>query len=113
MSEELIEFNVPGSPRDISAAIEQLATGQGSLNAIVVPWESDNATLSMAVTSARADGWAIDHTDLGTILLTNLGNDTTRVSFSPREPNHADRKRLTALFDGFARQLQTKLQTTT
>jgi hypothetical protein len=66
--------------------------------------------LSMAVTSARIDGWAIEHIDLGTIRLTGLGNDATRVSFTPREPDHADKKKLTALFEGFARQLQTKLQ---
>jgi hypothetical protein len=112
MSEELIEFTVSGSPRDVSAAIEQLAIGSGSLHAIVVPWESDNVTLSMAVTSARIDGWAIEHIDLGTIRLTNLGNDATRVSFAPRDPDHADKKRLVTLFESFARQLQTKLQAT-
>ena len=90
MSEELIEFTVSGSPRDVSAAIEQLAIGSGSLHAIVVPWESDNVTLSMAVTSARIDGWA----------------------FAPRDPDHADKKRLVTLFESFARQLQTKLQAT-
>jgi hypothetical protein len=110
MSQELIEFTVSGSPRSVSSAIEQYATGQGSLHAIVVPWESDEVTLSMAVTSANIDGWAIEHTDLGTIRLTGLGNEMTRVAFAPREPNHADRKKLAALFDGFARQIQTKLQ---
>lgn len=110
MSEELIEFTVAGSPSALSTAIEQYATGQGSLHAIVVPWESDEVTLSMAVTSARADGWAIEHIDLGTIRLTGLGNDLTRVTFAPREPKHADKKQLAALFDGFVRQLQTKLK---
>ena len=42
MSEEIIEFTVTGSPRIISRAIEQYATGHGSLHAIVVPWESDD-----------------------------------------------------------------------
>ncbi|MBZ5659980.1 MAG: hypothetical protein LAO08_06185 [Acidobacteriia bacterium] len=112
MSEELIEFTVSGSPRVVSGAIEQFAIGLGSLHAIVVPWESDNVTLSMAVTSARIDGWAIEHIDLGTIRLTGLENDATRVSFAPRDPDHADKKKLTALFEGFARQLKTKLQTT-
>ena len=110
MREEIIEFTVTGSPRVVSSAIEQYTTGHGSLHVIVVPWESDDVTLSMAVTSATADGWAIEHTDLGTIRLTGLGNDLTRVTFAAREPNHADKKRLLALFDGFVRQVQSSLQ---
>jgi len=110
MSQELIEFTVSGSPRVLSSAIEQYAIGHGSLHVIVVPWESDEVTLSMAVTSANIDGWAIEHIDLGTIRLTGLGNEMTRVAFAAREPDHADRKKLAALFDGFARQIQTKLQ---
>jgi hypothetical protein len=112
MSEEIIEFTVAGSPREISRAIEEHAATHGSLNAIVVPWESDSVTLSMAVTSAKADGWAIEHTNLGTVKLTNIGNDTTRVAFAPAEPDHAEKKRLVALFEGFARQVQTRLQHT-
>lgn len=111
MSEEIIEFTVSGSPRVISRAIEEYASGHGSLHAIVVPWESDDVTLSMAVTSAKADGWAIEHTNLGTVRLTNLGDDSTRVAFTPAEPDHAEKKRLVALFDGFARQVQNRLQT--
>jgi hypothetical protein len=111
MSEEIIEFTVSGSPRVISRAIEEYAAGHGSLHAIVVPWESDDVTLSMAVTSAKADGWAIEHTNLGTVRLTNLGDDSTRVAFTPAEPDHAEKKRLVALFDGFARQVQNRLQT--
>jgi hypothetical protein len=110
MNQEIFEFTAAGSPGVVSRAIEQYATGQGSLHAIVVPWESDKVTLSMAVTSARADGWAVEHTDLGTIRLTDLGNDLTRVAFAAREPDHADKKKLAALFDGFARQIQTRLQ---
>ena len=110
MSTEIIEFTVTGSPRDVSSAIEQFAIGQGSLHAIVVPWESDAENLNMAVTSSRADGWAIEHIDLGTVRLTSLGNDVTRVAFSGKEPNHADKKSLTALFDGFARQVQSRFK---
>jgi len=110
MREEIIEFTVSGSPRDISGAIEQCATGQGSLSAIVVPWESDSVTLSMAVTSSKGDGWAIEHTNLGTIKLTDLGNDLTRVAIAAHEPDHAEKKKLAALFDGFARQIQNRLQ---
>ena len=110
MSEEITEFTVTGSPRVIARAIEEYAAGHGSLHAIVVPWESDDVTLSMAVTSAKADGWAIEHTNLGTIRLTGLGNDVTRVAFAAHEPDHAEKKKLVALFDGFARQVQTRLQ---
>jgi hypothetical protein len=110
MGEEIIEFTVPGSPRVVSHAIEQYATGHGSLTAIIVPWESDDLTLNMAVTSANADGWAIEHTNLGTIRLTELTNDLTRVTFAAHELNHAEKKKMAALFDGFARQVQTRLQ---
>ncbi len=109
MTEEIIEFTVTGSPRVVSRAIEQYATGHGSLHAIVVPWESDDVTLSMAVTSAKGDGWAIEHTNLGTIRLTGLENDLTRVAFAPREPDHAEKQKLAALFDGFARQIQSSI----
>src|SRR3984893_19390013 len=104
MSEEIIEFTVSGSPRILSRAIEEFAAVHGSLHAIVVPWESDKVTLSMAVTSAKADGWAIEHTNLGTIRLTDLGNELTRVAIAAREADHMEKQKLAALFDGFARQ---------
>jgi hypothetical protein len=105
-----MEFTATGSPRVVSSAIEQCAAGQGSLNAIVVPWESDRVTLSMAVTAAKGEGWAIEHTDLGTIRLTDLGNDSTRVAIAAHEPNDVEKQKLRALFDRFAQQLQRKLQ---
>jgi hypothetical protein len=111
MQVEIIEFTTSGSPRDVSSAIEQYATGHGSLNAIVVPWESDRVTLSMAVTSVKGEGWAIEHTNLGTIRLTDLGNDMTRVAIASHEPDHAEKQKMSALFDGFARQIQSRLQT--
>ena len=110
MQEEIIEFTTIGSPRVVSSAIEQYATGHGSLNAIVVPWESDRVTLSMAVTSVKGEGWAIEHTNLGTIRLTDLGNDKTRVAVASHEPDHLEKQKMVALFDGFARQIQSKLQ---
>jgi hypothetical protein len=110
MTKEILEFTATGPPRVVSQAIEQYATGRGSLNAIVVPWESDRVTLSMAVTSAKGEGWAIEHTNLGTIRLTDLGNDLTRVTIAAHEPAHAENQKLTALFDGFARQLQSRFQ---
>jgi hypothetical protein len=108
----VIEFTANGSPMDLSRAIEQYATGQGSLNAIVVPWESDRATLSMAVTAQKVDGWAIEHTDLGTIKLSDLGNNLTHVAILPREADQADKPRLAALFSGFAQKVQSKFQAT-
>jgi len=105
-----MEFTATGSPPVVSRAIEQYATGQGSLTAIVVPWESDRVTLSMAVTAAKGDGWAIEHTNLGTIRLTDLGNDLTRVAVAAHEPDHPERQKLASLFDRFARQLQSKFE---
>lgn len=112
MNQEIHEFTVTGSPRAVSRVIEGYATGQGSLNAIVVPWESEGATLSMAVTSVKGEGWAIEHTNLGTIRLTDLGNDMTLVAIASYEPDHAEKQKLMALFDGFAHQLQSRLQVT-
>jgi hypothetical protein len=90
MTKEILEFTAIGDPRVVSQAIEKYTTGRGSLNAIVVPWESDRVTLSMAVTSAKGEGWAIEHTNLGTIRLTDLGNDLTRVTIAAHEPDHAE-----------------------
>jgi hypothetical protein len=110
MNPEIIEFTVHGSPRALAPAIEQHAAGMGSLQAIVVPWESDNATVSIAVTSAKGEGWAIEHTNLGTVKLTDIGNNTTRISIMSHQPEHTEGRGMLALFDGFARQIQSKLQ---
>lgn len=110
MDEQVLEFTTSGSPLSLSRSIEQYATGQGSLNAIVVPWESDRVTLSIAVTSAKGDGWAIEHANLGTIRLTDLGNGLTRVAIVAHELRHAEKPKLAALFHGFARQVQSKFQ---
>lgn len=112
MDEQVLEFTADGSPKDLSRAIEQYAVGQGNLNAIVVPWESECATLSMAVTSQRIDGWAIEHTNLGTIELSDLGNRLTRVAVVAHAAGHADKPKLAALFSGFARGVQARFQTT-
>jgi len=106
----MMEFTATRSPRVVSSAIEQYATGQGSLNAIVLPWESDRVTLSMAVTAVKGEGWAIEHTNLGTIRLTDLGNDLTRVAIAAHEPDHVEKQKLAALFDRFAHQIQSQLQ---
>src|SRR5712692_5906037 len=109
-NDEMIEFTAARSPRAVSQAIEEYARGQGHVCALVVPWESDRLTLSMAVTSAKGEGWAIEHTNLGTIRLTDLGNDLTRVTVEAHEPDHAENQKLAALFDGFARQIKSKFQ---
>ena len=100
------EFVTKGTARVLARAIERWAQAQGPITAIVVPWEGTATTMSMAVTSVRADGWAIEHTNLGTILLTDLGNGTTAVALTADELDLADKDRLLALFDRFAHQLQ-------
>jgi hypothetical protein len=110
MDEQVLEFTANGSPSDLSRAIEQYATGQGSLSAIVVPWESDPVTLSMAVTAQKIDGWAIEHTNLGTIKLSDLGNQLTRVAIVSHAAERADQPKLATLFSGFAQKVQSKFQ---
>jgi hypothetical protein len=104
------EFLTSGSAATVSRAIEEFARGQGHVSAIVVPWESDAARLNMAVTSVKSDGWAIEHTNLGTITLTDLGTGATRVAVAAHEPDHADKTQLTALFDRFVLQLQRRFE---
>jgi len=101
----MTEFVARGTPKSLSREIEAFARGRGSVSAIEVPWESDATTIRLAVTSVRADGWAIEHTNLGTIALTDLG-DGTRVAISAQAPDHAEAARLMAVFERFAEQLQ-------
>jgi hypothetical protein len=109
MSEKLFEFMTTGAPRTVSGAIEQLAIGLGSLTAIVVPWESDSTTLVMAVASTQGEGWALEHTNLGSVRLTDLGNDTTRVEILADFYNHAEQQRLAKLFSRFSSEIQSRL----
>jgi len=102
----MIEFVAAGTPRLVSQAIEQYATGQGHISAIVVPWESGDAGLSMAVTAVKSDGWAIEHINLGTITLTDLGHDSTRVAIVGHASDHSDNQQLASVFDRFAVQVQ-------
>ena len=110
MPQEILHFTVSAPPSVVSRTIEQYAAGQGRLNALVVPWESDPVTLSMAVTAVKSDGWAIEHTNLGTIRLTDLGNDLTLVDVVAHEPNHAEKQKLVMLFDAFARNIESMLK---
>jgi hypothetical protein len=112
MSEKLFEFVTPGSPRAVSGTIEQLATGVGSLSAIVVPWESNRTTLSIAVASTQGEGHALVHTNLGTVRLTDLGNEHTKVEVLADCLHHAEEQRLAKLFARFSSQIQSQLQVT-
>jgi len=132
-----VDFVAAGSPRVVSRAIEACADEQRLVSALVVPWQSTRDVLSIAVTSARVDGWAIEHTNLGTVRLTDLGNERTRVevfaddsstlrepqgrpdpstsSGSPRaasrgELNRPDEEKLTRLFEEFARQIRKRFE---
>jgi hypothetical protein len=111
MNEPII-FTATGSPQVVSRAIEEYARGQGNVSAIVVPWESDATTLSMAVTAVKSDGWAIEHTNLGTIRLVGAGPDQTKVAIAAEPPDHPDQQKLAAIFERFVRQVQTKFHVT-
>lgn len=103
---EIIRFTVSGSPQTVSRAIEEYARGAGHVTAIVVPWESDASALSMAVTAVKSDGWAIEHTNLGTIRLIDAGREQTEVAIAAEPPDHPEQQKLVALFDRFVRQVQ-------
>lgn len=108
-----VEFVVAGSPRTVSRAIEEYAIEQRMVSALVVPWESDDETLSMSVTSARIDGWAIEHNNLGTIRLTDAGNGQTRVALAPADSarfEHQTPDSPGRLFDNFARLIQRRFR---
>ena len=104
-----VQFVAAGSPRVVSRAIEEFARSQGHVTAIVVPWESDDTTLSMAVTAVKSDGWAIEHTNLGTIRLVDAGQDRTDVAIAAEMPDHPEPQSLAAVFDRFVRQVQSRL----
>jgi hypothetical protein len=105
-----LQFQVQASPKVIAERIEMLARAQGSVTALVVPWESTPSMLSMAVTSVKIDGWAIEHTNLGTITLTADG-DSTRVAIL-NQPLDEPQARLSKVFDQFANDLRQKLSPT-
>ena len=107
----MLEFIASGSPQTVARAIEEYARSSGLVSAIVVPWESDASAISMSVTSVRADGWAIEHTNLGTIRLTGAGSDRTAVAAIPDLADHPEQGKLAALFDRFARQVQHRFGT--
>jgi hypothetical protein len=106
--DEIVTFTATGSPDVVSRAIEEYARGEGHVTAIVVPWECDGTTLSMAVTAVKSDGWAIEHTNLGTIRLIDAGQARTRVAIAAEPPDHPEQQSLTAVFARFARQIENR-----
>lgn len=107
---EFLTFTAAGSPQAVSRAIEACAREQGHVNALVVPWESDAGALSMAVTAVRSDGWAIEHTNLGTIRLVGAGEDRTEVAILAEPPDHPEKQRLSDVFDRFIRQVLSRFE---
>ena len=107
---ESLTFTATGSPQVVSRAIEEYARGQGHVTAIVVPWESDAKTLSMAVTAVKGDGWAIEHTKLGTIRLIDAGRERTEVAIAAEPPDHPEQQTLAGVFDRFVQQVRNRLQ---
>jgi hypothetical protein len=93
----------------VARAVEEYARATGRVGALVVPWESDATTLSIAVTSVKADGWAIEHTDLGTIRVTDLGAHSVSVAIVARDSTAASQPALKAVFDRFAADLHRHL----
>ena len=104
-----VDFSARGSPKSVSDAIETFARAQGHVAALVVPWESTPSMLSMAVTSVKIDGWAIEHINLGTITLTADG-DGTRVAILGHPIAHDSQAKLTKVFDQFAHDLRQRLR---
>jgi hypothetical protein len=93
----------------VARAVEEYARATGRVGALVVPWESDATTLTIAVTSVKADGWAIEHTDLGTIRVTDLGAHSVSVAIVARDSTAASQPALKAVFDRFAADLHRHL----
>ena len=103
-------FITAGSPLVVSRAIEEFALAQGHVTAIVVPWESDDTTLSMAVTAVTRDGWAIEHINLGTIRLTGAGAGQTAVAIAADLGDYQEPQKLAAVFDRFVLQVRSRFQ---
>ena len=93
----------------MARAVEEYARATGRVGALVVPWESDATTLTIAVTSVKADGWAIEHTDLGTIRVSDLGAHSASVTVVARDSAAASQPALKAVFDRFAADLHRHL----
>jgi hypothetical protein len=100
----IVDFTAQGTTRELASAIEQLALERRAVTALVVPWESDAATLRMAVTASKGEGWAIEHTNLGTVSLADLGSERTRVVVTGEAGPD-----LSPVLISFARQIERRL----
>lgn len=105
----IMTFSAAGSPRAVSRAIEACAGPEDGVSALVVPWESDATTLRMSVTAVKKDGFAIEHTNLGTIRLVAAGDGKTEVAIDS-DLDGAAQESLAGVLDRFVRQVQTRLQ---
>jgi len=105
-----LDFRASGSPRSVAQAVEEFARASGNVTALVVPWESSGDRLNMAVTLVKTDGWAIEHTNLGTITLTPDGA-ATRVEVVDQLPDRDDSAKLFVVFQRFTTDLRRRLGT--
>jgi hypothetical protein len=64
----------------------------------------------MAVASTQGEGWALEHTNIGTLRLIDTGNDKTRVEIYSDLKDHAEQQKLANLFARFSSQLQSQFQ---
>jgi hypothetical protein len=99
----IVDFTIRGTNRALASAIEELAAERRVVNALVVPWESDAATVRMAVTASKVDGWAIEHTNLGTVELADLGSGLTRIVVTGETGGETS-----SMLTAFARQIERK-----
>ena len=110
MATSILEFTVSGPAAAVASAIEQCAVERRIVSALVVPWESGDGRLSMAVTTTKGQGWAIEHTNLGTITIEETDDGRTRVTvlaLAPTPPSDPARPgRTTDLLADFARRIQ-------
>lgn len=100
----IVDFTAAGTTRELASAIEQLALERRAVSALVVPWQSDAATVRMAVTAAKGEGWAIEHTNLGTVSLADAGSARTRVVVTGASDQAAS-----PILISFARQIERAL----
>lgn len=110
MNGHIVDFTATGTPRALAQAIEDYAKGRGAVSVLLVPWESDTVTLSLSVTLVESEGWAIEHTNLGTVKLTDLSQNRTQIALEAHAMTHAEQERLNALLDQFGRQIQNRFQ---
>jgi hypothetical protein len=62
----------------------------------------------MAVTADQGEGWAIEHTNLGTIRLYDAGPERTEVAVAAELPDHPEQVTLAGVFDRFVREIRSR-----